>query len=149
MTAALELAFDVECPADRAFAVWTSGIGTWWPPDHTMSGDPETVVLEGRIGGRVYERRRDGGEHDWGVVTGWDPPRRVAFTWHLGRAPADATEVEVRFVGQGATRTRVEISHRGWERLADDGDVRERTHANWAYVMDRYIAHAPGTGGAG
>lgn len=33
MTAPLRMSFDVACPAEHAFAVWTSGIGVWWPAD--------------------------------------------------------------------------------------------------------------------
>jgi hypothetical protein len=142
VTAPLQLSFDVNCAADHAFAVWTTRIAMWWPPDHTMSGDPETVVIEGRVGGRIYERARDGAEHDWGVVTSWDPPRALTFTWHLGRAATDSTEVAVRFVGNDATHTRVDIEHRGWERLAADPSVRERTRANWSYVVSHFAGYA-------
>ena len=37
MTTPLRISFDVACPAEHAFRVWTSGIGTWWPPDHTVT----------------------------------------------------------------------------------------------------------------
>ena len=48
VTEPIRLAFDVDCPADHAFEVWTEGIDTWWPTDHTASGDAAThVVLEG------------------------------------------------------------------------------------------------------
>ena len=41
MTAPLRMSFDVDCSAEHAFAVWTSGIGTWWPADHTVTGEAE------------------------------------------------------------------------------------------------------------
>ena len=47
----------------------------------------------------------------------WQPPARLAYLWYLGRDRADATEVEIRFLARGAGATRVEIEHRGWERL--------------------------------
>ena len=75
------------------------------------------MVLQDGVGGRIYERTGDGTEHDWGEVTVWQPPERLAYLWHLGRERADATEVEIRFVAQGTGATRVEIEHRGWERL--------------------------------
>lgn len=50
MTDALRIDFDVVCPIHDAFAVWTQRIGTWWPADHTIGGDP-AAVLEGRVGG--------------------------------------------------------------------------------------------------
>lgn len=114
MTAPLRMSFDVACSAGHAFTVWTSGIGTWWPPDHTMTGRAEAVVLQGGVGGRIYERTADGTEHEWGEVTVWQPPARLAYLWYLGRDRAEATEVEIRFLAQGTEATRVEIEHRGW-----------------------------------
>ena len=114
MTEPLRMSFDVACSADHAFTAWTSGIGTWWPPDHTMTGRAEAVVLQGGVGGRIYERTADGAEHDWGEVTVWQPPARLAYLWYLGRDRAGATEVEIRFLARGVGATRVEIEHRGW-----------------------------------
>jgi len=70
VTSPLRLSFEVACPVEHAFTVWTSGFGAWWPRDHTVTGGPGLrVVLEGRVGGRIFERTRDGVEHDWGVIT--------------------------------------------------------------------------------
>ena len=67
MTAPLRMSFEVDCSAEHAFAVWTSGIGTWWPADHTVTGqDGLRVVMQSGVGGRIYERTADGAEHDWG-----------------------------------------------------------------------------------
>ena len=63
----IRLSFEVECPVEHAFEVWTGRIAQWWPRDHTVSGDADlTVVLEARPGGRIFERRANGIEHDWG-----------------------------------------------------------------------------------
>ncbi len=56
----LRLSFDVACSPEHAFRVWTSRIGTWWPPDHTVTGHAEQVVLQGDVGGRIYEQTADG-----------------------------------------------------------------------------------------
>ena len=56
----LRISFDVACPAEHAFRVWTSRIGTWWPPDHTVSGRPADVVLQSGVGGRIYHLREEG-----------------------------------------------------------------------------------------
>src|SRR4029077_17105813 len=82
---------------DTAFRLWTQALGTWWPADHTVSGDPAAVVLEGHVGGRVFERAREGAEHEWGRVTLWKPPYRLGYTWHLGSHPDNATDVLVGF----------------------------------------------------
>ena len=140
----IRIAFEVACPATHAFDVWTTRIGQWWPPDHTVTAEPDlTVVLERRPGGRIFERTRDGAEHDWGEVTVWDPPRRLAYLWHLRRDRADATEVEIRFVDQGAATTLVEIEHRGWERLGAEGESwRDRNHGGWATLLPHFKAAA-------
>ena len=142
MTGPLRFTFDVACPADHAFAVWTSGIGTWWPGDHTVTGeDGLTVVLEPRIGGRIFERTTTGDEHDWGEVTRWDPPSGLGYLWFLRADRADATDVSISFVPTGERRTRVEITHSGWERLGTRGGAwRDRNHQGWSTLLPHYAA---------
>jgi hypothetical protein len=136
------MTFDVACSAEHAFTVWTSRIGTWWPPGHTVTGQPGLdVILESGVGGRIYERTADGAEHDWGEVTVWKPPTQLAYLWHLRRDRADATEVEIRFLATGDAATRVEIEHRGWERLGSvAGEWRERNRAGWRSLLPHYLA---------
>jgi uncharacterized protein YndB with AHSA1/START domain len=142
MTEPLQVAFDVACGADHAFATWTAGIGTWWPVDHTVSGEAGLeVVLEGRVGGRIYERTAGGVEHDWGEVTEWRPPMRLAYRWHLGADSAAATDVAVSFVEVDHAVTRIEIEHRGWERLGAGADsLRDRNQAGWDSLLPYYRA---------
>lgn len=141
MTAPIELAFDVACEPAVAFSAWTSRLSMWWPDDHTVTGAPAGVVLEPDVGGRIFERGQDGSEYDWGEVTAWEPPHRLCYLWHLRRDRADATEVEIRFLPQ-ASGTRVEIEHRGWERLGADGpDWLERNRGGWETLLPHFIAH--------
>jgi Activator of Hsp90 ATPase homolog 1-like protein len=142
MTAPLRMSFDVDCSAEHAFSVWTSKIGTWWPADHTVTGrDDLVVVMEAGVGGRIYERTPDGAEHDWGEVTIWNPPKRLAYLWHLRRDRSDATEVEIRFLADEAGATRIEIEHRGWDRLGSEGDQwRDRNRAGWDSLLPHFIA---------
>ena len=140
MSAPLTLSFDVACSVEHAFSVWTSEIGSWWPSDHTVTGRVDlVVVLESGVGGRIYERTPDGVEHDWGEVTVWEPPTQVTYLWHLRRDRADATEVEIRFLPRGDRATRVQIEHRGWERLGGLGaERREQNLAGWQTLLPHY-----------
>lgn len=125
---------------EAAFRRFTTDLATWWPlRTHSVGqAKTDTVVFEARTGGRVIERLKDGTECDWGTVVAWEPPRRVAFTWHPGRAPAEAGDVEVRFEPEGAG-TRVTLTHGGWERLGRKARVARRGyHFGWAYVLDIY-----------
>ena len=80
-------------------------------------------------------------EVDWGEVLVWDPPRRIVYSWHLRRSREDATEVEIRFVATSGSTTRVEIEHRGWERLGSEGPTwRDRNHGGWQTLLPHYHA---------
>lgn len=141
MTEPLVLAFDVACPVDHAFTVWTAKFGTWWPADHTVSGRPERVELQAHVGGRIFERTTAGDEHDWGRVTAWEPPHRIAYTWHLNQDPATPTDVEIRFLTRGTDAARVEIRHTGWERLgAGAAGSRDANRAGWSTLLPHYLA---------
>jgi hypothetical protein len=137
----IRLAFQVRVTPEVAFDVWTSRIGMWWPADHTVTGDAGAeVILECRSGGRIFERTADGGRHDWGEVTVWDPPTRLAYLWHLRRDRSEATDVDIRFLDAGDGTTRVEIEHSGWERLGGEGESwRDRNHGGWSTLLPHYL----------
>jgi uncharacterized protein YndB with AHSA1/START domain len=129
----------VEAPIDRAFSVFTEGMGRFKPPEHNMLGvDIAETVFEPREGGRVYDRGVDGSECGWARVLAYEPPDRVVISWDISphwQIETDlerTSEVEVRFTAETSERTRVELEHRnldrhgdGWEGLregVDSGD---------------------------
>ncbi len=138
----LRMSFDVNCPVDHAFDVWTRRTSTWWPPSHTVTGEQGLqVVFEGRPGGRIFERTVMGREVEWGEVTVWEPPRRLCYLWHIRTDRADATEVEIRFSRRGETATRIDIEHRGWERLGARGPGwRDANKSGWNGVLPHFVA---------
>jgi uncharacterized protein YndB with AHSA1/START domain len=138
----LRLSYEVDCPSNHAFAVWTERIGTWWPRSHSASGDPNTeVILEPGVGGRIFERTPDGTEIPWGEITLWDAPRRLGYLWHLARYRSAATDVEITFVALDGDRTRVDIVHTGWERLGANGQaLRDANTSGWNDVLPNYLA---------
>jgi len=145
----IRLSFEVACAPDRAFRVWTEEIDRWWPADHTVTGSRDlSVVLEPRVGGRIFERTTGGIEHDWGEITVWEPPARLGYLWHLRRDRGDATEVEITFAAAAGGGTRVDIEHRGWEALGADGETwRDRNLGGWATLLPWYVAEVDATGG--
>jgi uncharacterized protein YndB with AHSA1/START domain len=136
----LRLSLVVDCPVEHAFAVWTAKTSQWWPITHTVTTERGLeVVFEGRPGGRIFERTVAGVEVDWGEITVWEPPRRLGYLWHLRTDRADATEVEIRFGDEGDARTRVDIEHRGWERLGARGPGwRDANRSGWEGVLPHF-----------
>lgn len=118
----------VQAPVERAFKVFVEQMETWWPATHHIGNTPfEAIFVEPRIGGRWYERNVEGVQCDWGKVLAWDPPHRVAFSWHVGPGHdspdwkfdpdmSRASEVEIRFSPMGSGATLVELEHRKLER---------------------------------
>ena len=54
--------------------------------------------------------------------------------------------MEIRFLARGTDATRVEIEHRGWERLGPEGpdpeaaqSWRDRNQANWQTLLPHFI----------
>ena len=140
----LVVEFEVGVPPARAFEVWTRRCSMWWPPGHTVSGDPAAITFESGAGGRIVERGPDGAEHDWGRVLDWEPPTRLRYRWHLFFDPSEATEVELTFTPVPAG-TAVRLEQRGWDRLCDVDPPaparRERTGQVWGRLTAAY-AHA-------
>jgi uncharacterized protein YndB with AHSA1/START domain len=134
----------VQVPLENAFRFFTEEIGSWWPLATKSVGqqEAETLVIEPRVNGRVYERTRGGEEHKWGDVLVWEPPDRLGFTWHPGRGEETRQEVEIRF-SASADGTLVELEHRGWERLvATAEEIPEHYESGWDEVLSRYAEAA-------
>jgi len=132
----------VEAPIERAFSVFTDGMGSWWNPEHHLLPEGTSLkemVFEPRVGGHIYDVASDGSECHWSRVLAYDPPDRIVFSWDINlqwELETDlerTSEVEVRFVAETPERTRVELEHRnldrhgeGWEQMraaigSDDG----------------------------
>jgi DNA-binding transcriptional ArsR family regulator/uncharacterized protein YndB with AHSA1/START domain len=134
----------VAASLERAFEVFTERIATWWPlATHSIGGDrAQGVVMERRVGGRVYELIEGGDQGYWATVTAWDPPRRLALSWKVNPESAAPTEIEVRFTPDGEG-TRVDLEHRGFERLGEDAPKASAGYTEgWGKVLGHYVGAA-------
>ncbi len=124
---------EVHAPIERAFAVFTDDIGSWWDPTHhILQAELAEMIFEPRAGGHIYDRGVDGSECRWARVLAYEPPHRLVFSWdvstqwQLETELKKTSEVEVRFIAEGPERARVELEHRnlerhgeGWEQMRD------------------------------
>jgi uncharacterized protein YndB with AHSA1/START domain len=136
--APVQKAVRVKGSVEAAFRLFTDGIAKWWPlATHSVcQNDAVTCAVEGRVGGRVFERDRAGREHLWGTIMAWEPPSRFVFTWHPGRAADTAQEIELRFSDAGAGMTLVELTHSGWAKLGEKAaTARENYNKGWETVF--------------
>ena len=150
MSDELSCTTDVPISPDRAFELFTAGLGSWWPPEFSWSQDVlEEIGMETRAGGLLHEVGPHGFRLDWGRVLAWEPPARLAFSWQISPSrvpepnPARASEVEIRFepAGEGS---RVVLTHSGFERHGEGADeYAEMMGAQgWPYALERFAAAA-------
>jgi uncharacterized protein YndB with AHSA1/START domain len=144
----------VDAPQERAFSVFTDGIDTWWPREHTIGeAELKEMVLEPKLGGRAYGIGVDGSESDWGRVLAFDRPNRFVVSWDITLAwkhelnPAKTSEFEVRFIPDGPDRTRVELEHRHLERHGEGWQVMRDAVGSpngWQGGLELFAAAAEG-----
>lgn len=135
----------VAVPPDRAFEAFTQHMARWWKPDYSIAASPFVDVrVEAREGGRWFEVDAEGNECQWGRVMVWEPPTRVVLAWQIDGTwsydPAFETELEIRFIGEGDSATRVELEHRHLERFGDmAADMRATFdgEAGWSGLLAR------------
>lgn len=143
-------AIEVQAPVERAFELFTAGIGSWWPATHSIGASPlRTPVIEPRAGGRWYEIGEDGSECEWGEVLAWEPPARLVLAWRLDAEwrfdPHLLTEVEVTFEPVNGKTTRVELEHRKLENMGASAEAARASldgDGGWMGLLQRFSAAA-------
>jgi uncharacterized protein YndB with AHSA1/START domain len=132
----------------KAFAIFTEQIGEIKPPEHNLLAAPlAETVLEPYEGGAIIDRAVDGSECRWARILAFERPERLVFSWDISPTwqrepdPDKTSEVEVRFIAEGADSTRVELEHRhldrhgpGWEAVRDGVDGTQ----GWPLYLDRF-----------
>ena len=140
----------VEAPIERAFKVFTEGVGSFKPREHNLlQVEVAATVFEPRVGGRLYDRGVDGSECRFARVLAYEAPHRVVISWDISpqwqiETDFDKTsEVEVRFTAETPERTRVDLEHRNLERHGAGWEgVREGVSGDdgWPLYLKRFAA---------
>ena len=126
---------------DEAFKLFTEGIAGWWPLEKYSIGEERVkdVRFEPKAGGRIVEIWDDGSEHFWAEILEYDAPHRFVMAWKPNPERVVPTEVEVRFIAEGSG-TRVELEHRGWERLGEEALERRASYdGGWQGTLARFV----------
>jgi len=141
----------VAAPQALAWRVFTEQMGAWWPLATHKIGKVDAVdaVIEPHVGGRWYERGVDGSTCQWGSVLAWEPPARLVLSWDITADwQYDATlktEVEIRFIAEGADATRVDLVHRKLDRYGARRDEMRGifdTEGGWGGLLAAFAARA-------
>jgi uncharacterized protein YndB with AHSA1/START domain/uncharacterized protein YciI len=129
----------VDADPSLAFEVFTAQIGAWWPlGEHSVHGDESSVAF---VDGVIVETNPSQPDDRWGTVTTWEPPTRLAFSWHPGRPAERASQVTVTFTAidrPGGNQTLVRLEHSGWEIFDSPSEARAEYNQGWPHVLECY-----------
>ena len=140
---------EVKAPIAHAFEVFTSGLTRWWPTEHGVGKKPiRKVLMEPRLGGRWLEIAEDGTETCVATITIWEPPHRLVMLWQVNAQwkpdLSMKSEVDVRFMVQGADATRVELVHHKFETMGAQAgaSMRKDVDGGWPGLIERFAKEA-------
>ena len=95
----------VAAPIERAFSVFTDGIGSWWSPGyHIIDAELAEMVFEPRVGGHLYDRGVDGSACRWARVLAYEPPHRFVISWDINTRWQLETDPAKTFAARAAAR---------------------------------------------
>jgi len=142
----------VKASQSRAFAVFTTEMSRWWPATHSILKSPlKECILEPRVGGRWYTVGEDGSSCQTGYVIAWQPPEALVLAWQINAEwqfdPDLVTEVEVKFIAEGADVTRIELEHRYLERMGGKAaEVRNAVDSpgGWGAILESFKRRVEG-----
>lgn len=147
----IKKSINVKAAQEIAWRVFTEKMRTWWPLAHYKIGKANAVdaVIEPRQGGRWYERGEDGSTCDWGTVLVWQPYSRLVLSWDISADfqydPNLKTELELLFIPDGQSSTRVELEHRHLDRYGSRRDQMRRiydTEGDWGKLLQSFAQAA-------
>jgi uncharacterized protein YndB with AHSA1/START domain len=142
----------VKASQSRAFTVFTAEMSRWWPATHSILKSPlKECIVEPRVGGRWYTVGEDGSSCQTGYVIAWQPPEALVLAWQINAEwqfdPELLTEVEVRFIAEGADTTRIELEHRYLERMgAKAAEARNAVDSpgGWGAILEPFKRRVEG-----
>jgi uncharacterized protein YndB with AHSA1/START domain len=137
----------IDAPIDRAFEVFTIGIGSWWDANkHILQAPLARMEFQPWVGGRIIDHGTDGSTCAWARILAYEAPHRVIFSWDITTSwtvetdPAKASEVEITFDALEPARTRVVLTHRHLDRHGDGWEgMRDAVSSGWN--LDGFRAH--------
>ncbi len=128
----IELDFFIDAPRAQVFRALTGSIGAWWGAPYLRNPSrARTVVLETRLGGRLYEDWGEGEGAMWATITGFERNVSVDLRGAMGiRGPVEGrvhleltdtpkgTQLHLAHHAMGLFTPRLEAVYtRGWTEL--------------------------------
>ncbi len=114
---------------EKVFHAYVEKINEWWPWQGKSnrytwapkSTEPSEIRFEPKLGGRYFERFKDGSEFEIGRITTYEPPSKLAFTWAGRDWPPGQSFFELSFDAE-AGGTLLTLTHSGFEIFGEQAE---------------------------
>lgn len=136
----------VAAPIDRAFEVFTIGIGSWWDKDkHILRAPLARMEFQPWVGGQIIDHGTNGTTCAWSRILAYEAPNRLVFSWDITTSweiendPAKTSDVEITFTAIDTDHTQVVLTHRHLDRHGDGWEgMRDAVSSGWN--LDSYAS---------
>ena len=141
----------VKASAERVFAALTNGISSWWGAPYFESAETKNIVLEPKIGGRLYEQwEYDRGDMEGsllGTVVAINPPEYLRLEGSFGMHERVVHGLVTFRLKTKNSVTTICLKHSVLGEV--DAELEERYTKGWTDLMSRLVdlverAHSEG-----
>jgi uncharacterized protein YndB with AHSA1/START domain len=115
----IEQQVTIDAPPARVFEALTKQISAWWGHPYLVGEGARDLIVEPKVGGRVYEDWGNRAGALWGTVTGLRKPEHLEWTGRLGMSGAVLGVVAYNLEPKGKG-TLLKLSHRAAGEVTPD-----------------------------
>ncbi len=120
----------IEASPSRVFEALTHDVAAWWGAPYLVNQQATDIILEPRVGGRMYEvwGQTEGGEEGalWAVVTAIERNKQLTLSGPMGMSGAVSGIITYALEPAGKSATTLKLTHRAI------GEVTEETRQNYS-----------------
>jgi len=133
----VEQAVMVEASPRRVFEALTGDVSAWWGPPHIIDEKrSRDIVMEPRLGGRLYEDWGDGAGALWATVTRIRPDEYLELTGPLGTRRVVMGVITFTLEPRGGG-TLLRLSHRALGEMGPDTET--SYDEGWRDLLERKL----------
>lgn len=120
----IEQQVTIDAPPARVFEALTKHLGAWWGSPYLIGAGARDLIVEPKIGGRVYEDWGNGAGALWATVTSIKKNDHIEWTGRIGMGGAVLGVVAYALESKGKG-TLLKLSHRA------SGEVTKEMETNY------------------
>ena len=126
----------INAPAERVFEALTNDISPWWGAPYLITEAPQSIILEPKVGGRMYEESGVGEGALWAMVTAIKKNEHLELTGPIGMSGAlhSIATINLEPKNEGEA-TLVKFSHQAIGQLGEESCLVAASRADFQHFL--------------